>query len=132
MPFVQPKVLHDLLAVTKKWTELQGTREPALQAVIPSMDGRIHPLLAVYHRSVLPSAEECLRSGRLRLTDWLDKLNVRYATVEDLPGVSEDMWHKAVFNMNNPQDYQLAIEQLKHSIKQTTQSVKNLKEMQED
>nr|WP_274386075.1 molybdenum cofactor guanylyltransferase [Paenibacillus polymyxa] len=132
MPFVQPEVLHDLLAVTKKWTELQGTREPALQAVIPSMDGRIHPLLAVYHRSVLPSAEECLRSGRLRLTDWLDKLNVRYATVEDLPGVSEDMWHKAVFNMNNPQDYQLAIEQLKHSIKQTTQSVKNLKEMQED
>lgn len=131
MPFVQPEVLHDLLAVTKKWTELQGTREPALQAVIPSMDGRIHPLLAVYHRSVLPSAEECLRSGRLRLTDWLDKLNVRYATVEDLPGVSEDMWHKAVFNMNNPQDYQLAIEQLKQSIKQNTQSVKNLKEIQE-
>ncbi|MDQ0048849.1 molybdopterin-guanine dinucleotide biosynthesis protein A [Paenibacillus polymyxa] len=132
MPFVQPEVLHDLLAVTKKWTELQGTREPALQAVIPSMDGRIHPLLAVYHRSVLPSAEECLRSGRLRLTDWLDKLNVRYATVEDLPGVSEDMWHKAVFNMNNPQDYQLAIEQLKHSVQQNTQNVKNLKEIRED
>ncbi|WP_342427349.1 molybdenum cofactor guanylyltransferase [Paenibacillus sp. FSL L8-0158] len=132
MPFVQPEVLHDLLAVTKKWTELQGTREPALQAVIPSMDGRIHPLLAVYHQSVLPSAEECLRSGRLRLTDWLDKLNVRYATVEDLPGVSEDMWYKAVFNMNNPQDYQLAIEQLKHSVQQNTQNVKNLKEIRED
>ncbi|KAF6634774.1 molybdenum cofactor guanylyltransferase [Paenibacillus sp. EKM208P] len=132
MPFVQPEVLHDLLVVTEKWTELQGTTEPALQAVISSMDGRIHPLLAVYHRSVLPSAEECLRSRRLRLTDWLDKLNVRYATVEDLPGVSEDMWHKAAFNMNNPQDYQLAKEQLKHSVQQNTQSVKNLKEIRED
>ncbi|APB69262.1 molybdenum cofactor guanylyltransferase [Paenibacillus polymyxa] len=132
MPFVQPEVLHDLLAVTKKWTELQGTRETALQAIIPSIDGRIHPLLAVYHRSVLPSAEECLRSRRLRLTDWLDKLKVRYATVEDLPGVSEDMWHKAAFNMNNPQDYQLALEQLKHSVQQNTQSVKNLKEIRED
>lgn len=144
MPFVQPEVLHVLLAVTEKWAELQGTTEPALQAVISSVDGRIHPLLAVYHRSVLPSAEECLRSGRLRLTDWLEKLNVRYATVEDLSGVSEDIWHKAVFNMNNPQDYQLAIEQLKHSVQQNTQamqtmqtvrdakSVKNLKKIRED
>ncbi len=132
MPFVQPEVLHVLLAVTEKWAELQGTTEPALQAVISSVDGRIHPLLAVYHQSVLPSAEECLRSGRLRLTDWLDKLNVRYAKVEDLPGVSEDIWHKATFNMNNPQDYQLAIEQLKHSVQQNTQNVKSLKETQED
>ncbi|TKH45657.1 molybdenum cofactor guanylyltransferase [Paenibacillus terrae] len=144
MPFVQPKVLHVLLAVTEKWAKLQGTTETALQAVISSVDGRIHPLLAVYHQSVLPSAEECLRSGRLRLTDWLDKLNVRYAKVEDLPGVSEDIWHKAAFNMNNPQDYQLAIEQLKHSVQQNTQamqtmqtvrdaqSVKNLKEIRED
>ncbi|MGQ3481995.1 molybdenum cofactor guanylyltransferase [Paenibacillus sp. TY11] len=132
MPFVQPEVLHDLLAVTEKWAELQGTTEPGLQAVISSVDGRIHPLLAVYHRSVLPSVEECLRSKRLRLTDWLDKLNVRYATVEDLPGVSEDMWHKAAFNMNNPQDYQLAIEQLKRSVQQNTQNVKNVKEIRED
>ncbi|MGW8958334.1 molybdenum cofactor guanylyltransferase [Paenibacillus sp. NPDC055715] len=132
MPFVQPEVLHVLLAVTEKWTKLLGTTKPAGQAVISSVNGRIHPLLAVYHQSVLPSAEECLRSGRLRLTDWLNKLNVRYATEEDLPGVSEDMWHKAAFNMNNPQDYQLAIEQLKHSVQQNMQSVRNLKEIRGD
>lgn len=132
MPFIQLEVLQDLLVVTEKWTELHGTTEPTLQAVIPSMDGRIHPLLAVYHRSVLPSAEECLRNRQLRLTDWLNKLNVRYATVEDLPRVSEDMWHKAAFNMNNPRDYELALEQLKHSVQQNTQNVKNLKEIRED
>ncbi|WP_342415800.1 molybdenum cofactor guanylyltransferase [Paenibacillus sp. FSL R10-2782] len=169
MPFVQPEVLRALVAQTTDWGAVQKTTsdqrkqeaegeqalmggnglliqptESSLQAVIASVDGRIHPLLAVYHQSVLPSAEECLRSGRLRLTDWLDKLNVRYAKVEDLPGVSEDIWHKAAFNMNNPQDYQLAIEQLKHSVQQNTQamqtmqtvreaqSVKNLKEIRED
>lgn len=57
--------------------------EPALQAVIASVDGRIHPLLGVYHQSVLPSAEQCLRSDRLRLIDWLDSLNVRYETAGD-------------------------------------------------
>ncbi|MGW9527836.1 molybdenum cofactor guanylyltransferase [Paenibacillus terrae] len=105
MPFVQPEVLRALIA---------HTTESALQAVITSVDGRIHPLLGMYHRSVLPSAEQCLRNGRLRLIDWLDLLNVRYATVDDWPGASLEMWQQAVFNMNNPQDYQLTVNQLEH------------------
>jgi molybdopterin-guanine dinucleotide biosynthesis protein A len=139
MPFVQPEVLRALIAHTTDWAAVQKTTsdqrkqevegeqalmggsglliqptESALQAVITSVDGRIHPLLGMYHRSVLPSAEQCLRNGRLRLIDWLDLLNVRYATVDDWPGASLEMWQQAVFNMNNPQDYQLTVNQLEH------------------
>jgi molybdopterin-guanine dinucleotide biosynthesis protein A len=149
MPFVQPEVLRALLAQTangatvQETTRAQGKQgahreqapsggddllfqptEPTLQAVISSVDGRIHPLLAVYHRSVLPSAEQCLRNGRLRLTEWLNMLNVRYADAKDLQGVSEEMWQKAVFNMNNPHDYQLAVEHLER--------MQNVKGMPED
>ncbi|MFK4341202.1 molybdopterin-guanine dinucleotide biosynthesis protein A [Paenibacillus sp. RC21] len=139
MPFVQPEVLRALIAHTTDWAAVQKTTsdqrkqeaegeqalmggngllnratESALQAVITSVDGRIHPLLGMYHRSVLPSAEHCLRNGRLRLIGWLDLLNVRYATADDGPGASLEMWQQAVFNMNNPQDYQLTVNRLEH------------------
>lgn len=138
MPFVQPEILCALLTRVTNWTAAQETSseqgkqqvqgdhatltgkgslpqpaEPALQAVIASVDGRIHPLLGVYHQSVLPSAEQCLRSDRLRLIDWLDSLNVRYETAGDWPGASLEMWRQAVFNMNYPQDYQTTVEQLR-------------------
>ncbi|WP_068497384.1 molybdenum cofactor guanylyltransferase [Paenibacillus kribbensis] len=137
MPFVQPEVLHALLAHATNWAaaqevaseqrkqQVQGEQgslaenallpqptEPALQAVIASVDGRIHPLLGLYHRSTLPSAEQCLRSGRLRLIDWLNSLNVRYERAGEWSGASLDMWKQAVFNMNYPQDYQLTVKQL--------------------
>ncbi|MDQ0492570.1 molybdenum cofactor guanylyltransferase [Paenibacillus brasilensis] len=137
MPFVQPEILRALLAHTtngaaakettneQRKQQVQGEQgslagdcllpqptEPALQAVIPTVEGRIHPLLGLYHRSVLPSAEQCLRSGRLRLIDWLNSLNVRYETAGEWPGASLDMWKQAVFNMNYPQDYQLIVKQL--------------------
>ncbi|WP_225999713.1 molybdenum cofactor guanylyltransferase [Paenibacillus sp. BJ-4] len=140
MPFVQPEILHALLAhVTNgaaaqettsehRKQQVQEAQEPwaenfllpqptksALQAVIASVDGRIHPLLGFYHRSVLPSAEQCLLSGRLRLLDWLNSLNVRYETAGEWPGASLDMWKQAVFNMNYPHDYQLILKQLERA-----------------
>ncbi|QDY86444.1 molybdenum cofactor guanylyltransferase [Paenibacillus polymyxa] len=134
MPFVQPEILHALLAHATNWTAAQEiaseqkhaqreqvpfyenelfpqSTQPELQAVIVSVDGRIHPLLGVYHRSVLPSAEQCLRSGSLRLIDWLNSLNVHYEKAGEWPGASMDMWKQAVFNMNYPQDYQLIVKQ---------------------
>ncbi|MEC0184876.1 molybdenum cofactor guanylyltransferase [Paenibacillus peoriae] len=140
MPLVQPEILRALLShvtngaavqetaseqrkqqVRKKRVTLAGNdlliqpTESGLQAVIASVDGRIHPLLGLYHRSALPSAEKCLQSGHLRLIDWLNSLNVRYETAGEWPGASLDMWKQAVFNMNYPQDYQLIVKQLEHS-----------------
>lgn len=134
MPLVQPEILHALLAHATNWTAVEETtseqrqqapwagngllpqpKKSALQAVIASVDGRIHPLLGIYHRSVLPSAEHCLRSGRLRLIDWLDSLNVHYETAGGWTDVSLDMWKQAVFNMNDQQDYQLIVKQLENA-----------------
>ncbi|MDY8022582.1 molybdenum cofactor guanylyltransferase [Paenibacillus polymyxa] len=137
MPLVQPEILHALLAHATNWTatqevaseqrkqQVQGEQvpfyendllpqsmQPALQAVIASVDGRIHPLLGLYHRSALPSAEQCLQSGCLRLIDWLNSLNVRYEKAGEWPGASLDMWKQSVFNMNYPEDYQLIVKQL--------------------
>lgn len=140
MPLVQPEILRALLSHVTSGAavqeiahepgkqQAQGEQAPlvgdclspdltesALQAVIASVDGRIHPLLGLYHRSVLPSAERCLQSGHLRLIDWLNSLNVRYETAGEWPGASLDMWKKAVFNMNYPQDYQLIVKQLEEN-----------------
>ncbi|SEJ26895.1 molybdopterin-guanine dinucleotide biosynthesis protein A [Paenibacillus polymyxa] len=137
MPFVQQEIFHALLAHATNWEATQEianekrkqqvqreqktfcgkdllpqSTQLELQAIIASVDGRIHPLLGLYHRSVLPSAEQCLRSGRLRLIDWLNSLNVRYEKAGEWPGASLDMWKQAVFNMNYPQDYQLIAKQL--------------------
>lgn len=140
MPLVQPEILRALLShVTNEAAVQETAHEPGkqqvqgeqaswvgdclsphltestLQAVIASVNGRMHPLLGLYHQSVLPSAEKCLQSGRLRLIDWLNSLNVRYEIAGEWPGVSLDMWKKAVFNMNYPQDYQLILKQLEHT-----------------
>ncbi|MCJ8012829.1 molybdenum cofactor guanylyltransferase [Paenibacillus sp. KQZ6P-2] len=108
MPFVSSDLIHYL---TKTVHESQTAPAGGIeyQAVVPLEEGRVQPLLAAYHVSSLPALEESLRSGKLRMTDWLAQLQVRYISEEALFKETGMNPGHVFFNMNSPEDYNLVL-----------------------
>lgn len=101
LPFLEPSVLLRL-------RELAGGAD----AVVPFVNGRRHPLCALYRRECLEPAKACLASGRRRMDDLLDRLNLRLVgPAEALPAPLS----RAVLNVNTPDDYRRALEALEVS-----------------
>lgn len=113
MPFVPPELFGFLQDAVNE-AEASHTGVQGCQAVIPVEQGRVQPLLAAYHVSALPALEESLRSGKLRMTDWLEQLEVRYVSEEDVArATGRDAGH-VFFNMNSPEDYERAVRKQEH------------------
>jgi len=98
LPFVTPDLLHRL-----------ETLAGDAHAAVPRVDGRLHPLLAVYRRSCLEPARACVRGGRRRMDDLLERVTVRAVGPEEVRPVS---LARAVTNVNTPEDYSRALEAL--------------------
>jgi molybdopterin-guanine dinucleotide biosynthesis protein A len=96
MPFVSPALLQYMLEACE-----------GFDAVVPRIDGRVHPLFAVYRKTVLPVVRQCLKQDQLRIMHLLSLLCVRYIEEEDIKQVNEDTV-LALFNMNHPEDYEKA------------------------
>ncbi|MFB5674793.1 molybdenum cofactor guanylyltransferase [Paenibacillus terreus] len=113
MPLVNAEALLALRAeAAKRWIkEGQLTAgDEACDAVIPVIGGRRQPLLAAYHRRVLPGLEERLRTGQLRMQDWLDTINAAYVEGKALAASGPLSADKVFFNMNEPDDYRRVCE----------------------
>ncbi len=90
-----PLVTPDLLLALTAW--------PESDAVVPRVDGRRHPLCAIYRREpVLSEARGRLEAGDLRLGALLDALDACYLEGPDLTAVDSDGF--ALSNVNTPQD----------------------------
>jgi len=89
LPYPSPQLLQVLLA-----------QRNGVQAVIPRTCYGAEPLIACYHRSILPLVEKLITQGKLRLTELLDRLQVCYLGEPDLPAG----WRRALTNLNRPQD----------------------------
>lgn len=96
---------------------IQCTDNKDIQAVIPVQAGRIHPLYAVYHLSVLPSLEQALHSQQLRVRDWLDQQRVHYVEIESLidhevevDSSFQRISEYSLYNMNDPQSYKQVLD----------------------
>lgn len=76
-------------------------------ACVPQVDGRLHPLAAVYRREILPVAEQLLRAGTLRLGDLVRSVPSRLVTAEELRDVDPDL--NSLRNLNTPEDYAAAL-----------------------
>ena len=65
-------------------------------------DGFLEPLFAVYHRSCLESAAQCLRSGKNSLMQVLRRVPVR-----EVPEAALTEWdlEQVLWNLNTPQAY---------------------------
>lgn len=89
LPCPSPRLMQTLLAHRK-----------GVQAVIPRTKQGSEPLIACYHRSILPLVEEQLQQDNLRLTDLFKRLQVSYLDEQKLPAG----WRRALTNLNRPQD----------------------------
>lgn len=81
---------------------------PLIEAVIPSVNGRLQPLMAVYRRSIMEDLERELRGGRHKVTDWALGLRARYISGEQLADASGLPTELLDYNMNRPSDYEKA------------------------
>jgi molybdenum cofactor guanylyltransferase len=76
--------------------------------VIPYVDGRHHPLAAVYRRrTVLPVIESLLRENRFRLTELVEAVKTRVLEERELRDVDAEL--RTLRNLNSPQDYEQAL-----------------------
>lgn len=55
------------------------------QGAVPVVEGRIHPLAAIYKKEIVQIVEEQIEERDYRLTDTLDRLNIRYVALSDHP-----------------------------------------------
>ena len=69
--------------------------------VVPITKERIHPLAAIYQKSILPVLTEQLGSGDYRLRDALKKLNILYLDVS-----KQEEYLRMLQNINTVEEYQ--------------------------
>lgn len=67
--------------------------------VVPVVDGRIHPVCAVYRKRIYPVVEEQIENEELAMKSLLKKLQVHYVEMSEVYG-------KCFRNVNTPEDYE--------------------------
>lgn len=75
-------------------------------AIVPKYNGRIHPLSGIYHCRILPEIQAHIHNDKLKLTGLLESINVNY--MSDFNDIEHEVLARHFFNMNAPEDYQLA------------------------
>jgi molybdopterin-guanine dinucleotide biosynthesis protein A len=74
--------------------------------VIPSVNGLLEPLHAVYHKRLIPLIEEQIKHDRRRIRDLFGQVQMRYVTEQEIDRV--DPGRKSFKNLNTPKDYEEA------------------------
>jgi molybdenum cofactor guanylyltransferase len=76
-------------------------------AAVPQIDGRLHPLAAVYRTSVLAEVERRLAAVQLRMTDFVEALRPCLVGVDELRDVDPQL--QSLRNINDPDSYAAAL-----------------------
>ena len=82
---------------------------PAGGAVIPEIEGHLHPLCALYAAEVLPEITSCLSTGVLAVHALLDRIPQKILAQTELGGPAAA---RTFFNINSPDDLRRAEELL--------------------
>jgi len=93
MPHIERRVVELLLN-----SALPG----AIDAVLPRIDGRPEPLLAVYARSARTGFEKAICAGRLRVMEAIDGLRVHFIDDAALRIADPDL--RSFVNVNTPKE----------------------------
>ncbi|WP_180271527.1 molybdenum cofactor guanylyltransferase [Fredinandcohnia onubensis] len=91
-PFVTDKLVKQLISFTK---------DQSIDAIVPIINDRQQPLIAVYHARVAKKIEQLLKDKDLKMSQLLGTCNARFLTDQDLQlqGMEFD-------NINNKTEYQ--------------------------
>jgi molybdopterin-guanine dinucleotide biosynthesis protein A len=79
---------------------LLDLRNPTFKAVIPKVNGKLHPLIGVYHHSIFSLVEKQLTKQEYRIVSLLNKIEVLYVSEKEI-GVDR----KIFSNINSQEDY---------------------------
>lgn len=90
VPLIKRQTIHSLL----------NLRNDQVQAIIPQIKGKLHPLIGIYHYTVLDKIEQQLRDGDYRVIKLLEKITVCYVSEHDL-----NTEVKSFCNINSQEDY---------------------------
>lgn len=86
-------------AIPEKLRSLIGDHD----ACVIRRNGQAEPLMAVYRRSCLEVAEECMRQGKYAMKALLDGVSVRYVSEDELPEMD---LRNILRNINTPEEYE--------------------------
>ncbi len=84
----------------------QAMTGSAIDAVVPVIHDRLHPLFAAYHKRSAEKIEDMLIADRLRMIYLLEQLQVKQVTERDFPSFIDV--DRVFFNMNRPADWEQA------------------------
>jgi molybdopterin-guanine dinucleotide biosynthesis protein A len=77
------------------------------QAVVPVVEGRRHPLCALYRTDCLEPARSCLSQGQRRMDDLLERVKLSEVAPEQV--LPLDL-ARSVTNVNTPEQYKQALQ----------------------
>ncbi|MFP3885765.1 molybdenum cofactor guanylyltransferase [Priestia filamentosa] len=93
LPCDTPNITGDVLA------ELKELRDERFDAIVPVIEEKKQPLIALYHKRTLPFIIENLEEGNLRMSSLLDSISVLFANNLKSPS-------SAFLNINDQDTYQ--------------------------
>ncbi|CAM3112141.1 molybdenum cofactor guanylyltransferase [Paenibacillus lupini] len=97
MPFVSEKAA----ALLVDYMERSGS-----MAAVPEINGRLHPLQAVYRAECAEQAQQCLLDGDYSMKGFLKRIS--YVRVTEEPFAAAGIHLNFVDNINTPDEYQNA------------------------
>ena len=103
-PLLQPQ-LATTLATLASSPNCEATVPPI--AAVPQINGRWHPLTAVYRTELHTSLDQHLAAGNRRVTDWVESLNACKASELQLQAVDPHLL--SLQTCNTDQEYQQAL-----------------------
>ena len=77
------------------------------EIAMPYVEGRLHPLAAVYRVSVLPVIQDMLDAGAFKLTMLAERCDCRRLSGPELGDVDPEL--DSLRNINTPEDYERAL-----------------------
>jgi molybdopterin-guanine dinucleotide biosynthesis protein A len=92
IPRINEQTIHHLLTF----------RDPSKKAIVPIIDDRIQPLIALYHHSIFEKVEELLENDCLKVMSLLKEIEVLYVTEKDLKSAVETFE-----NINHQEEFKL-------------------------
>lgn len=100
IPCDTPKMNATIIA------RMQGFVKEDIDAVIPVINGKSQPLIAIYHQRVQPILEELLSDGNYKMKSILERCRVQWVTEQDLQIDGQEFE-----NINDQKAFQSLIEE---------------------
>jgi molybdopterin-guanine dinucleotide biosynthesis protein A len=100
LPFLRPTLIEQLIRLLGEAT-----------ACVPFVQGRWHPLAAVYRLEVKETVDRLLGESRLRMTDLIACVPARKVEESELREFDPEL--ESLRNVNTPEEYEAALRGLK-------------------